>query len=109
MGYYILEGQEPKHVSDTLVWAKWMETGDRRVKLERVGNYEISTVFLGLDHSFHRFTHDSDVRPILFETMVFEYSGADRSSVTMERCATWAEAEEQHDAIVRRYRVVVSG
>lgn len=39
----------------------------KRVALTRIGRYEVSTVWLGLDHAFMPFGP-----PIIFETMVFE-------------------------------------
>lgn len=38
----------------------------RRIAFDQVGPYEVSTVWLGLDHSFLSRT------PVIFETMVFE-------------------------------------
>jgi hypothetical protein len=48
-------------------WANWMETaGDtRRLGNDLIGDVHVSTVFLGLDHSF------SDGPPVLWETMIF--------------------------------------
>lgn len=56
---------------------------------------EISTVLLGLDHSFS----DSDGPPIIFETMAFLDSG-DEDCV---RYATWEEAERGHANYVEKY------
>lgn len=50
----------------------------------------VSTVFLGLDHSF------DEGCPVLFETMVFE--GPDAGY--MERYHTWDEAVAGHERIV---------
>ncbi len=86
-GKYILEGKRPKLVEDVLEWATWFETADRHVaKVVLPNNVKVSTVFLGIDHSF------SSGKPILFETMIFggEY---DRYQ---ERYSTWAEAEAGH-------------
>lgn len=63
---YILVGQTPVPCEDLLEWGHWFETAERRVALTFVGDYEISTVFLGLDHSFL-----NRGEPLLFETMIF--------------------------------------
>ena len=68
-------------------WATWFETADRHVRHSEQGDVRVSTVFLGLDHSFR--DHGP---PIVFETMVFVGDEA----VGQERYATWAEAEEGH-------------
>jgi hypothetical protein len=54
---------------DFLQWAMYFETADRRVA-ESVTLYgeRLSTVFLGMDHSFN---FHPDATPILFETMLF--------------------------------------
>jgi hypothetical protein len=63
--YYKLVGTTPVAVDDLIDWAQSFEGVKRRVAFDKVGNSEISTVFLGLDHSFGRGA------PLLFETMVF--------------------------------------
>lgn len=84
---YILDGHEPVRCYSLLEWAKWFETADRHVAKDKLPNdVKVSTVFLGLAHSF------GDSGPILFETMVF---GGDLDE-EMERYATWEEAEEGH-------------
>ena len=52
----------------------------------------VSTVFLGLDHSF------GGPRPILFETMAF----VDNKDVGCERYSTWAEAKAGHQRWVKK-------
>lgn len=56
----------------------------------------VSTVWLGLDHSFL-----TGGPPIIFETMVFEHGMADSY---MDRYATEAQALEGHAAIVHAAR-----
>ena len=89
-GRYILEGHEPVAEPDLLTWALWLETADRHVCDSFQGDVRVSTVFLGLDHSF------GHGPPILFETMAF----IGHESIACERYATWAEAEEGHARIV---------
>lgn len=50
-------------------------------------DYRVSTVWLGLDHNF------DGSAPILFETMVFRFDGADEY---MQRYATEEEARTGH-------------
>lgn len=89
---YILDENHKAIPVDNLIdWAEWMEHREsRRVAYTEVGESNVSTVFLGLDHQW------GEGPPILFETMVFggplnEYQ---------ERCSTWEEAVRQHEWIV---------
>ena len=88
---FILKGREVVHEPDLMVWAEWMQNGDRRVAETKVGKASVSTVFLGLNHQF-----SAGGPPILFETMVFG-GGHDQYQ---NRCSTWKEAEEMHDRAV---------
>lgn len=84
---YILVGKQIVSCSDWMTWAYWLETHDRQVADSIQGDVRVSTVFLGVDHSF-----TDDGPPILFETVVFvNGSGGD-----MERYCTWDEAEAGH-------------
>lgn len=49
---------------DVLEWGEHMEYADRKVALTTIGRVNISTVFLGLDHSW-------EGPPRLFETMAW--------------------------------------
>jgi len=72
-GKYILDTDgNPVEEPDLEAWGRWMEQeGVRRVANTVLGNAKIvSTVFLGLDHSF-----SDEGPPILFETMVFPGKG----------------------------------
>lgn len=63
--HFILQDKKPVPV-DLMTWAKWLEDrGNRDVAKTDVGNLWVSTVFLGLDHSF------GEGPPILFETWSF--------------------------------------
>lgn len=106
--YYILNGHTPVHVTDVMVWGRWMAQhkyspqadGDTemdlcRVAEEYVGTAWISTVFLWLDHSF------TGGPPILFETMVF---GGELDQ-EQERYCTWEQAEAGHRFMVNRVRI----
>src|SRR5262245_48085717 len=89
---YILDGKNPVEVEDIFEWGRWMEIADRRVARQIINGGDISTVFLGLDHSF------GQGPPMLFETMIFggEYDQE------IERYSTWKEAEAGHRRWVER-------
>lgn len=99
--YVLNERGEPVPEPDLTRWASWYEstfTGDkernpRRVALSRVGDWEVSTVFLALDHGY------GTSRPILWETMVF---GPEPWGDWCDRFETRAAAEYAHAEIVQR-------
>lgn len=84
LGYYDRQGEQ-------ISFKEWSKLhGDRDyciLRQERFAEYFISTVWLGLDHSF-----ESD-RPIIFETMVFKNS----EGVEQIRYSTEAEALAGHE------------
>ncbi len=64
---YILDNEfRPVPEPDLLKWARWFEDAKRQVTLHKLGPVRVSTVFLGLDHSFR-----SGSPPVLWETMIF--------------------------------------
>lgn len=102
---YILDATgQPVPEPDLMKWALWMETHERHVAETTIGASRVSTVFLGLDHSFSCLGPEMERIPILFETMVFggpldEYQ---------ERYATRAEAEAGHAAAVAAVQAAVT-
>lgn len=63
---YILNSEGKPFPADQLEgWARWFENAERHVGLDTINGVTVSTVFLGIDHSFGR----GD--PILWETMTF--------------------------------------
>ena len=88
---YILDGKRPVPEPNLLKWAQWFEHADRLVAHTVQGELSVSTVFLGLDHSY--FTGP----PILFETMVFRAGGSGET----DRYSTWEEAEKGHAEMVK--------
>lgn len=66
--------------------AGW-STRHKRVGLDTVGQYTISTVKLPLNHGF-------DSMPLWYETMIFK--GEDMSGIYMERYETEEQAIEGH-------------
>ena len=92
MNYYILDDQgNPVPEPDVLKWGKWFEnnTDKRRVAFDRIGNVQVSTVFLGLDHNW------GEGPPLLYETMVF-YTPR-RQGFDIYRYATRDEALAGHE------------
>ena len=76
---------------DLIAWARevWGDDDDRRrVDFTEVGpGITVSTVFLGIDHSFGR-----RGPPLVFETMTFDDYGGDYC----RRWSTWDEAVAGH-------------
>ncbi|KKL28055.1 hypothetical protein LCGC14_2379020 [marine sediment metagenome] len=93
MNKCILKGRELVP-APLMEWAEWFETADRRIALTRIGHVGVSTVFIGLDHSF------GSGPPLYFETMVFR-SGSS-GELLCKRYSTYDEAEAGHEAIVKR-------
>ncbi len=83
---YILDGHTPVLSDDLIAWAKWYETAERHVANEIRDGIQVSTVFLGISHSF------GPGPPVLFETLVFN-GDHDQDA---ERYYTWDEAEAGH-------------
>lgn len=87
-GRYILENGKPVPCEDLFEWARWFEkTKDRHIGDTRQGKVRVSTVFLGLDHSF-----SGRSKPILFETMVF----GGLLDQSQDRYSTLEEAQKGH-------------
>src|SRR5215471_3275667 len=101
---YILDDDgEPIPETDPLKWAVWFQKANktRIVKQEKVGPYEVSTVFLGMDHNF------SGGEPILWETMVFN---AKREEQDIDRCSGSREqAEAMHACTVQKWKDITDG
>lgn len=95
---YILDAEgNPVAIADPIVWAKWYENIENRiVDHTTFGNIEVSTVFLGLDHSH-------GIGPVvLWETMIF---GGPHDSYC-ERYSTIEEARRGHAEAVELVRPV---
>ena len=101
MFMYILDDQnEPVRVGSAMQWAHWLEKNlDRRqVARDKFGDIVVSTVFLGLDHSF------GGGSPLLYETMIF--GGAHDQYQT--RCSTREQALEMHKEALRLMTISLS-
>lgn len=91
---YILKEHEAVQEPSLLKWGSWFETADRIVAKDKIGDVLVSTVFLGLDHSF------GSGPPLIFETMVF---GGEHNE-DMDRYSTWDEAVRGHNNILNKVR-----
>lgn len=84
-------------------WAKWGEdVAYKRIRETTIGDYWISTVWLGLNHNF------GSGPPLIFETMVF-YRGESDSDIMdggewMDRYSTEAQAVKGHERMVEEVR-----
>lgn len=104
-GRYVLdENGEPRLEPSLMRWGQWFEQSiaQRRVAWTEIYPFAVSTLFLGLDHSFFRGP------PLLFETMVFwkrrgRYHTR-RYAVHQVRTFTRAEARHLHDEAVADVR-----
>lgn len=98
--YILDDDNNPIAVDDIIEWAQWFEanTDRKRVALTQLKNGgRISTVFLGLDHSF-----SDNCLPVLWETMIFlggGFGGAD-----MNRYTSFKAAEAGHKAMCKKWR-----
>lgn len=110
MRLYILDEEHRPVEAELLVWARTFEVWEnRRVAFDKTKLFEVSTVFLGIDHRGL-----SKGPPLLFETMVFERKAEIRElfgrlmrikpDVDQMRYASWDDATAGHAAAVRRLR-----
>lgn len=76
---------------DLLRWGRFLEDGHRIVAQEYVGEYYVSTIFVGLEGQ-------------IFETMVFRKNHPS-DSLAQVRCSTWQEAEAQHAKLVAEIKL----
>jgi hypothetical protein len=90
---YILNADHSLRQTDDLEeWAQAFEGAERCVaRTEAAPGIIVSTVFLGIDHSFGHGV------PLVFETMIFRNGQGDE----MWRYSTWEEAEAGHEAAVK--------
>jgi len=101
--FYKLVDKKPVEISED----EWFESrlilyNKKHVDFTTVGFLEVSTVFLGFDHSFY----SNNSRPILFETMIFNHEIDDMDYQT--RCYTWEEAEIMHQEGIKFARKLIT-
>ena len=92
--YYDMDGNQ---INDMEQWARLFGDTERRIiaRTELPGEVTVSTVWLGIDHSY-----GDGGPPLIFESMVFARSAADMDCV---RYATREEAEAGHSELVTRW------
>lgn len=95
MKCYILDENKKAVLATSEEWALFFELDNRKVaRDDGVNGYDVSTVFLGIDHNYN-----PEGPPLLFETMVFGTGGLD--DVCCVRCSTWEQAEAQHAKVLQ--------
>ena len=99
--YYRRDGTpivgNPDDPKGTLEWAKVFENSDRFVDVDMTLYGEcLSTVFLGLDHSF---TYATPHTPILFETMLFAPVSDELRKAKRERIQKITMSADKAEAI----------
>ena len=118
LGRYILDAEKrPVECDDLMQWARWFERNRQFRQLARDEivvdgvEYLVSTVFLGVDHSW-----DDKGPPILFETMIFRLKSPEEKldsqfetedTGDMWRYASWDDAEAGHKCAVARLKAGV--
>ena len=96
-GLYILDDYGvPVLCKNIREWGDWFQTAERRVLArETVAGFDVSTVFLGIDHAFH------GGPPVLWETMIFGPGRTMAFDGYQQRYTSRAEALKGHDEAVR--------
>jgi hypothetical protein len=110
---YILDkNNNPVPEPDLLKWGKWLQTTKRSVARTEIPgdddkpDVSVSTVFLGLDHSFASYQPSEGVwetfneggyKPVLWETMIFGGS----HDQYQERYTSYADAVAGHEKAVQ--------
>jgi len=94
--HWILDAKGEPVPAELMEWARWFETGNRILGQDKIGDVLVSTVFLGLDHSF------GDGPPLLWETMIF----GGKHEGYQERYSTKAEAQAGHSKALALAREV---
>ena len=105
--WYVLDANHQVVPADDLItWAQFFEKDDaRRVAKTQINGLSVSTVFLGLDHSW------GGDKPLFFETMIFRDEDNAPPEIYFERIqdwahdyqtryTTWDEAVEGHETVV---------
>ncbi len=91
-------------ISDMFVWGKLFRDHEyKRVGLDVLSGYRISTVWMGLDHGY------PPGPPLIFETMVFREGEGDpiRLDMEMMRYSTLVDAERGHKRMVELVRAAL--
>ena len=94
--YTLDKDNNPVLCGNTLEWGKWFEKYPERriVQQDVVKGIKISTVFLGLDHSW---SLDESEPPVLWETMVFANEGKTLGDMCDLRCERYTSHQDARD------------
>lgn len=99
---FILDNEgNPVAENDLSAWGSWYQDNpdQRRLANDKIGDVRISTVFLGLDHSF------GGGEPVLWETMIFE----GQHDGYQERYTSKGKALEGHKKAVELVKTTTKG
>jgi len=94
---FILVGNKIVPETDLLKWAVWFEASNRIVARTKIGDYVVSTVFLGMNHRFF-----GEGKPLLFETLAWRAVTPELRDFDLQghsqrlRTSTWDEAISTH-------------
>lgn len=96
--YYILNDDKTiTGTNDLKIWSAWFKNTEKRiVQKTAVGEMQVSTVFLGLDHRFAGIGE-----PLLFETMIFGHTFHPELEGFQERYCSYDEALKGHERAVK--------
>ena len=94
--HWTLNGHETVRGASLQEWGRMFDDMEaRRVAQTKIGGWNVSTVFIGIDHNFGAWP------PLLFETMAFSHhEPRNEHDEECWRYTTWEEAEQGHAAIV---------
>ena len=99
---YILKDGFAVQCQDLMEWGAWMEAHRNKFqKISKVAGLRLSTVFLGLDHSF------GHGEPLLWETMLFN-DDMNGESESQWRFTFQGEAYEFHETKVKQLKAMLN-
>jgi hypothetical protein len=103
-GYYVLNDDHTFRAVDMVDWSLGGREGDerRRVGVDYIDKWEVSTVFIGIDMTPSFAPADSP--PRVFETMLFAPEGV----TVIGRPYSWEQAETLHNLTVNALRAVIA-
>jgi len=90
--YTLDKNGNPVIEEDLLTWGAWFKEADRHTALDKFDGIKVSTVFLGLDHSF------GGGRPVLWETMIF----GGKYDLDQERYTNEEDAIKGHKRMLKK-------
>lgn len=96
--HYDIDGRAIRHAEYLQLLERKRTENYHRVAIDHIELYEVSTVWLGLDHGFGRGA------PLIFETMVFLDGTVE--DTYLQRYATKEEAMAGHEAVCAEIRTL---